>query len=327
MCCLFGFVDYKGAMSKAEKDRLVRILSIECELRGTDATGISYYQGKKLHIVKKPKAARDIRFSIPAHVRAVMGHTRMATQGDPAQNRNNHPFEGTLSNGRQFAFAHNGVLYNEDELRVQYDLPDTKIQTDSYVVAQALESIGRIDFDSLGEVSQEVMGSFCFTTLTPEALHIVKGDNPMCLYDLTKKGVMIYASTKEILDSALKHLGMGGIKKREIILTDGQIIKISLNGQTEFGEFEMPEDPMRYGGYYAKTPAVYSYDYDDGYAEYYENLVEFAERLGFTEDDISYLRHIGYTLEDIEDYLYEAIYPRQGRYYECESADLVPMYM
>ena len=71
---------------------------------------------------------------------------------------------------------------------------------------------------------------------------------------------------------------------------------------------------------------MYSYDYDDGYAEYYENLVEFAERLGFTEDDISYLRHIGYTLEDIEDYLYEA-HPRQGRYYECESADLVPMYM
>ena len=327
MCCLFGFVDYKGAMSKAEKDRLVRILSIECELRGTDATGVAYYQGKNLHIVKKPKAARDIRFSIPANVRAVMGHTRMATQGEPEKNYNHHPFEGKLPDGHKFAFAHNGVLYNEDDLRLQYDLPDTKIQTDSYVVAQALESIGHVDFDSLGEVSQEVLGSFCFTTLTPDnALHIVKGDNPMCLYDLTKKGVFIYASTRAILDAAMKRLGMGSVKKREIVLTDGQIIKISLNGQTEFGEFEMPEDPMWYGGYYAKTPAVYSYDYDDGYAEYYENLVEFAERLGFTEDDISYLRHIGYTLEDIEDYLYEA-HPRQGRYYECESADLVPMYM
>ena len=324
MCCLFGFVDYKGTMSKAEKDRLVHILSIECELRGTDATGIAYYQGKNLHIVKKPKAARDIRFSIPANVRAVMGHTRMATQGEPEKNYNNHPFEGKLSDGRKFAFAHNGVLYNEDDLRLQYDLPDTKIQTDSYVVAQALESIGRVDFDSLGEVSHEVLGSFCFTTLTPDnALYIVKGDNPMCLYDLTKKGVFVYASTKEILDAALKRLGMTGVKKREIILTDGQIIKLNMDGKTECAEFEMPVEPLWYRSYYTSAPAVSKYDFEDnGYAEYYESIVDFAESLGFTEDDVKYMRHCGYTLEDVEDYLYDVTYYHRGRY-----TDLVPMYM
>ena len=42
MCCLFGFIDYAGALSVTQKSRLIRELSIAAEVRGTDATGIAY---------------------------------------------------------------------------------------------------------------------------------------------------------------------------------------------------------------------------------------------------------------------------------------------
>lgn len=331
MCCLFGFVDYKGSMSKQEKDRLVRILSIECEVRGTDATGISYVQGKQLHIIKKPKAAREIRFSIPADVQAVMGHTRMTTQGSASKNYNNHPFEGNLENGK-FAFAHNGIIYNEDAYRSEYDLDIPQIETDSYVIVQALERIGKVDMESLSEVSESVSGMFCFTALTQNKdLFIVKGDNPMCIYNLTKKGVIIYASTQAILDAAMKRLGMAGAKKTEIVLVDGQIAQIHPSGEIEYGEFEMPEDYLygycgryynggRYGQYRTSSITPYGWSVMDDYPgedsvydanqEYYQNLIDFAERIGFTEDEVRYLRQVGYSLEEIEDWLYEAVYPR-----------------
>lgn len=338
MCCLFGFVDYKGSMSKAEKDRMLRILSIECEARGTDATGIAYMQGNRMRILKKPKAAHQIRFSVPNDVNVVMGHTRLTTQGAAAKNYNNHPFPGKAGN-KQFAFAHNGVLYNEESIRKLYDLPETQIETDSYVVAQALEAKGVVDFSSLADISEHVSGSFCFTALTQEnTLFIVKGDNPMCLYHFPKKGIYMYASTEAILQAALKRLGMMSASHEEIRLIDGQIIKIQEDGSTEFAEFEMPEDLTysywrRYGYY-----DMYNYNYDgydddiglqdlsakdDDHKAYFNQLVEFARYLGYDEEDVLGLLHIGYSLEDVEDYLYETMYPR--RYFSSASTSTDPL--
>lgn len=58
---------------------------------------------------------------------AIMRHTRMSTQGDEKHNYNNHPFSGNAE-GVSFAFAHNGVLYNDTALRKEYQLPKTNIE-------------------------------------------------------------------------------------------------------------------------------------------------------------------------------------------------------
>ena len=42
MCCLFGLTDYRGTLTAKQKTRLIRELSIAAEVRGTDATGITY---------------------------------------------------------------------------------------------------------------------------------------------------------------------------------------------------------------------------------------------------------------------------------------------
>ena len=70
----------------------------------------------------------------------MMGHTRMATQGNCRKNYNNHPFPGRAG-GQAFALAHNGVLSNDDILRRKLALPETKIETDSYVAVQLIEYV------------------------------------------------------------------------------------------------------------------------------------------------------------------------------------------
>ena len=61
MCCLFGIMDYGHKLSRKEKTKILSVLSVACEERGTDATGIAY--GKSgIQIHKEAKSAYAIRF-------------------------------------------------------------------------------------------------------------------------------------------------------------------------------------------------------------------------------------------------------------------------
>ena len=203
MCCLFGFVDYAGSLSVKQKNHLIRELSIAAEVRGTDATGIAYNTSRGLQIYKRPLAAHRLHLRIPAETHVVLGHTRMATQGSAKKNYNNHPFFGCVK-GKSFALAHNGIVWNDLEMRRTKHLPRTKVQTDSYVSVQLIEQQKALDFDSLRYMAEQVEGSFTFTVLDEQnALWIVKGDNPLSIAHFPELGVYVYASTAEILNKAL----------------------------------------------------------------------------------------------------------------------------
>ncbi len=117
MCSLFGWLDYQGIMPHRMLRKLTQALANAAEERGTDAAGISYIHDDKVIIYKRPKPAHKLHFDPPEGTRAIMGHTRMTTQGDGKHNYNNHPFPG-LAGDISFAFAHNGVLWNDKELMV-----------------------------------------------------------------------------------------------------------------------------------------------------------------------------------------------------------------
>lgn len=107
-------------------------------MRGTDATGIAYHFGGRLRIFKRPLPAHRLRLRVPPGVSVVLGHTRMTTQGDAVRNQNNHPFAGSTG-GKAFALAHNGILWNDKLLRQQEHLPQTSVETDSFIAVQLLE--------------------------------------------------------------------------------------------------------------------------------------------------------------------------------------------
>lgn len=147
MCCLFGILDCEDALSNYQRTKLLSALAKASEARGKDATGIAY-NASGLRIYKRPKAAHKMRFHLPKEAHHIMGHTRMTTQGDERFNFNNHPFYGKAD--CTFALAHNGVLHNDHDLRKQLTLPQTHIETDSYVMVQMLEQSGELSMTSLG---------------------------------------------------------------------------------------------------------------------------------------------------------------------------------
>ena len=249
MCALFGWLDYKHILPYNVLKKLTQALANSAEERGTDATGISYIKDGKITIYKRPKPAHKLKFTFPEDTRAVMGHTRLTTQGNQKLNYNNHPFS-CVAGDTSFAFAHNGVLWNDKELRKDKLIPDTHIETDSYAACQLIETQGKLDFDSLKYMAETVEGNFTFTILDNEnSLYIVKGSNPMCLLHFEALGIYIYASTESIMKNALKKVGLHKFDAEKVEVVEGDILKIDENGIVSRSEFEHLIASSHFGWY------------------------------------------------------------------------------
>ncbi|MCD8158154.1 MAG: glucosamine--fructose-6-phosphate aminotransferase [Clostridiales bacterium] len=229
MCSLFGVIDYNNVLTGKQKEKYIHTLSVECEERGTDAMGFAYVKPDgSLKIYKRPLPAHKMRLRLYRdNPKVVMGHTRLTTQGSEKYNCNNHPF---YSKKLGFALAHNGIIVNDKLLREAFELPKTKIKTDSYIAVQLIENSGRLDFESIGDMVFCVYGMFSFTILTKEnELYIVKGDSPIAVADAG--GFYMYASTKAIL---LRTFSKLKIKKPRFSEYSGQyILKIKDGYETE----------------------------------------------------------------------------------------------
>ena len=301
MCAIFGVLDYKGNLESVQRLRLVKALGTAAEVRGIDATGIAFFQRNRLCIQKAAKPAHKMKYRIPSEVRYIMGHTRMTTQGSASQNQNNHPFSGKAG-GTSFTLAHNGMLHNDRELQSVRNLPKTDIETDSYVAVQLIEQQKELTFDSLREMAEAVEGSFVFTVLDQECLYFVKGDNPLTIYHYPKLGLYLYASTEDILLTALSGLWLEKLKPEIIQPRDGEILRIDRHGEQSCEQFAMVDswsarmlpawEPGRAFG--RKRPA----------SQYVQDLKSIACCYGYTPDEIDNLLANGYTPEEVENMLY-----------------------
>ena len=306
MCCLFGFVDYGHKLTRKERLRLLSTLSTACEERGTDATGIAYNFGGKLHIFKRPVPAHLMWYRVPGEAAAVMGHTRMTTQGSEKRNQNNHPFPGFTGDNR-FALAHNGVLFNDKTLRKQYKLPVTNVETDSYIAVQLLEQYGKVDFDSLRFMAEELEGSFTITALTDrDELYFVKGNNPLTIHHYPQYGLYVYASTEEILMKGIRNSGLRLGKKESVRIYTGDILRIDSHGKISRSGFNDEKLYFGYGSHWFDWPQYESPSRPYALTEntYIQDLKAVASCYGVYPEDIDALLADGVSLEEIEEYLY-----------------------
>jgi glucosamine 6-phosphate synthetase-like amidotransferase/phosphosugar isomerase protein len=293
MCALFGWLDYRGIVPYRVLRKLTQALANAAEERGTDAAGISYINSGRVTIFKRPKAAHKLHLHAPDGTKAVMGHTRFATQGDKKQNYNNHPFAGHAD--KEFAFAHNGVLWNDKELRRDKVIPDTYIDTDSYIGVQLIEKQGKLDFDSLQYMAETVEGNFTFTVLDQtNSLYIIKGSNPMCLLHFETIGLFVYASTESIMKKALKQLGLHKFESKRIDTDEGDILCIDRNGRISRSQFQ----PKIYRSKYLSW-----YDEEPYYNVHEELLLAYCGCYGVDTADVELLLEFGYTCDEIEDML------------------------
>ena len=304
MCCLFGLYDYGHCLSSRQKNQIISALAVSAETRGTDATGIAYLAGTRLSIYKRPLPAHRLRLRVPQNTDVVMGHTRMTTQGSERRNYNNHPFYG-LAGKERFALAHNGVLRNDRSLQAQKKLPVSKIETDSYVIVQLLEQAGKVDMQTLGKVSELLRGSFTYTVLDAHArLFIVRGNNPFCLYHFPAQGFYIYASTKEILNAALRKFRKEVLSGRleEITVKEGEILRLSPDGNRKSRTFSL-DSLYPLSAFLPLRPYAFELGLP-GMGSYVEELKNVAGAFGYLPEDIDAMLAEGLQPEEIEEFFY-----------------------
>ena len=309
MCGLFGFSCYDEQPVK-DLSKLTNSLARQSAIRGTDATGIAYCRSRYINIEKEAKDANKIEFKHPDEVKVLIGHTRHSTQGSEARNYNNHPFLGKVKNAK-FALAHNGVLFNDDELQKKYRLPKTKIETDSYVAVQLIEYKRKLDADSIKFMAEQVEGSFTFSILDDkDNLYLVKGENPISIIHFPRLKLYVYASTDEILYRALINTSLLlEIKRKEyeeILLDEGDILRISPDGTTEKNEYD-------YRRYYGKEWWQFGYPYrsvtlqsceNESRQAYIEELKYYAMYEGIDPKQVDELINSGMSPEEVEEYIY-----------------------
>ena len=294
MCAIFGFLDYGKKIPANKLKKLINALAVNAEVRGTDATGISYVKNSKIMTFKKAKPAHKLNLYFPKNTTAVIGHTRFTTQGSAKKNYNNHPFEGRTEN-HNFSLAHNGVIYSDKELKQLYGFK-SKIETDSYIAVQLLEYFSNIDENSIKSMAETVTGSFVFTILRDDnTLFLVKGNNPITLYHFPKYGLYVYASTKEILDNSLLETGFAEYKIEKIIVNEGDIIRIDSDGKISVSCFESYKPEYDWFNFYDDT-------------DYENDLLMICNCYGVDCEDVELLLEYGYTSDEIEDMLFDTEY-------------------
>lgn len=309
MCAVFGLLDFKGKLAPTERLRIIKALGVAAEIRGTDAAGIAYVQNGAIQIQKAPRPAHKMRWRIAPEARYIMGHTRMTTQGSERHNQNNHPFPGKAEE-LSFALAHNGVLYNDDTLRRSHKLPQTKIETDSYVAVQLLEREGDLSAQSLQHMAEALDGSFTITILDAKNnLYLIKGNNPLAILLLPNLGYYLYASTEEILNNALGALDMADVNVVSVKISPGDIMRIDAKGQrsvTHFDDSKLYHSQYTFwpgwGGGYTDTILMTQEPIDQLYLD---ELKSVAGYYGYTSESIDRLLRQGFLPEEIEELLYE----------------------
>lgn len=321
MCCLFGVLDYSGAVNN-NMDDLVNALAQHATERGMDSTGIAYNKDGVLKIYKKPLSAWEMVFEGLEKSVCVTGHTRHTTQGSETKNYNNHPFMGYCDNAK-FALAHNGILWNDKRLRTTYGITPNKVETDSYIAVQLLEYFGAFNSQNIAKMCEEVFGSFAFSMVDiHDNLWLVKGDSPLSIIHLPKQKMYIYASTSNILFGAVSETVYAAdivAKDFEIVpIASGDILCIDKCGTIVRTAFDYD---YGYNGYIydwrtcgtdnksanvttiattSTTPTMDEYD-----KQYLRELKMVARTYGITDNEIDDLLADGWTLDDIEDYVYD----------------------
>jgi len=131
------------------------------------------------------------------------------------------------------------MIWNDKSLRKEIGLSNTKIETDSYIIAQLLEHRDAITSENISKVMELLEGSFSVSILdSAENLYLIKGCNPLSVINFRDEGILVYVSTESILWRALIETSLfprllrGKLETLDVIdLEEGDILKVSKNGE------------------------------------------------------------------------------------------------
>ncbi len=228
MCGIAAILFYPMARPAAMRQEIAAIFTRNLlfnEERGKAATGLAVLQQDGLlHIHKAPVPATNFVQTAPYQQLLAalnkkttlwLGHTRLPTKGDPANNDNNHPLLAD-----QVVGVHNGKVTNDDALfqRLGYA---RQAEVDSEIIFRLLsdlEPAAETQYPRLACQRLWLMeGQFTFLAAdrrAPHRLLVLKHHNPLCVHYHADWQALIFSSRyiflrkafgKIVLTEALPH--------------------------------------------------------------------------------------------------------------------------
>jgi amidophosphoribosyltransferase len=230
--------------------------------RAVDGVGIVSSNGERLF---RERGLGEVRETMTGdklhslHGMAAIGHIRYATSGNDDDEDDEEqakaralddiqPIEGQY-NGRQIALAHNGNIYNTNELRQRY--PDLRLvsRTDSEYIVRILEreQTGDIVAD-LKRILPMFKGSYALLIITPDKLIAVRdptGNRPLSMGRLGDS--YFFASET----CAFSNVAAQFVRD----VDSGTIVVIDESGEHTTRYAERAEKKCRFEGIYLSSPA------------------------------------------------------------------------
>ncbi len=217
MCGILGIVTADGSSLRGTAlTRAVGDLLRLSESRGMESSGIAVRDGDTVRVLRSQEAAAVLVESsqyreVMGHVErapgglSVIGHSRMATNGTPADNHNNQPLFSDVLVG-----VHNGIITNDQDLWRKHGTPDRVVLGDSEALFWSLEKLqaamGSIPA-AAARVYADVEGMASIAVLFHGANQLLLATNNGSLYASHDEalGAFVFASEGIFLRRLLAH--------------------------------------------------------------------------------------------------------------------------
>ncbi len=211
MCGIWGLI---GAPSLNHRNitKTVNDLFILSESRGKEASGIAGISNGQIEYHKMAIPASSLIKTKPYHdlvtkciventgSYALIGHSRLATNGSETTNENNQPVYVNNT-----ATVHNGIIVNVNDLWKKHDELHRSTELDTEIFAQMIEH----EYSQSGDVVKackytyrEIQGMASTLTLFANGNHLIASTNNGSLYYWRSidRNMILFASEKYIFD-------------------------------------------------------------------------------------------------------------------------------
>jgi len=246
VCGIAGFCLAPDGIGELNTNAIARELLLRIEERGRDATGAAWFGRGGGPVVAKldkeaSKWAPGLRMG--KQTSTAILHTRLATMGDPRDNRNNHPVIAPGKRGGRVIGVHNGWVNNVFGMVNKFKLP-RQATVDSEVIFTFLYEQGD-DFDKLGA---NLDGNYACAYIRedrPNELFLIRGHSSPLILMPTMYGVF-FASTEYALRSIQQFVG--GPKVGFVEVAEGRAVHLKEGEIGDTFSFDMLDQWASYYG-------------------------------------------------------------------------------
>lgn len=302
MCGIFGLIIGENpSLGNNTIQDIVEKLFLLSESRGKEAAGVAIRTDTRIdtykcsipasQLIKTKKYQEILNGSLngdhseprKSHSWALVGHSRLVTNGRRAENRNNQPVIGDT-----VVCVHNGIVVNVEELEKSNPKLIRKTELDSEIIVRLLENnidAGTSLEDAVKDTFSEIRGEASVGALFTNINDIVLATNTGSVYCIGTDDLFLFASERFILSELCSYRKFKHILDRELIFQikpcQGCIVDLQTASPTLFSLHPEPKNDSAFRESAASNPSeVTIIDHSDYHAteETCQNRFDIGDR-------------------------------------------------